>query len=165
MRNATLVIPINKKTNQVCLGMKKRGFGASRWNGFGGKVKEKESIEDAAIREVFEETSNTGTNSGIKITEKDLNKVGILTFLFPHKEDWNQQVHIFLIEEWEGTPKESEEMRPKWFELEEIPYNDMWKDDIYWLPRVLKGEKIIGQFSFDEQDNLVDYKIKKSPIC
>jgi 8-oxo-dGTP diphosphatase/2-hydroxy-dATP diphosphatase len=53
MRNATLVFLINRNENKICLGMKKRGFGASRWNGFGGKVNEEEEIEDAAIREVF----------------------------------------------------------------------------------------------------------------
>ncbi len=30
---------------RILLGMKKRGFGAGRWNGFGGKVEEGESIE------------------------------------------------------------------------------------------------------------------------
>jgi hypothetical protein len=31
----TLCIPI--KNNKVLLGMKKRGFGVGRWNGFGGE--------------------------------------------------------------------------------------------------------------------------------
>ena len=35
---------------KVLLGMKKRGFGKGRWNGFGGKVQEGETIEDGAIR-------------------------------------------------------------------------------------------------------------------
>ena len=40
---------------KVLLGMKKRGFGAGRFNGFGGKVENGESIEEAAKREVVEE--------------------------------------------------------------------------------------------------------------
>ena len=47
---------MNKKIQTLCLiyqhpklllGMKKRGFGAGRWNGFGGKLHENESIEEA----------------------------------------------------------------------------------------------------------------------
>ena len=35
---------------KILLGMKKRGFGVGRWNGFGGKVDPGESIEGAAKR-------------------------------------------------------------------------------------------------------------------
>lgn len=44
----TLVMVV--QPGKVLLGMKKRGFGAGRWNGFGGKVQSGESIEDAARR-------------------------------------------------------------------------------------------------------------------
>ena len=43
---------------RVLLGMKKRGFGKGRWNGFGGKVKEGETIEEATKRETLEEAGN-----------------------------------------------------------------------------------------------------------
>lgn len=44
----TLVLVV--QPGRVLLGMKKRGFGAGKWNGFGGKVQPGESIEDAARR-------------------------------------------------------------------------------------------------------------------
>lgn len=44
----TLVLVV--QPGRVLLGMKKRGFGAGRWNGFGGKVQSGETIEDAARR-------------------------------------------------------------------------------------------------------------------
>jgi NADH pyrophosphatase NudC (nudix superfamily) len=44
----TLVLIYNR--THVLLGMKKRGFGVGRWNGFGGKVQEGESLENAARR-------------------------------------------------------------------------------------------------------------------
>ena len=34
----------------VLLGMKKRGFGAGKYNGFGGKIEENESNYDGAVR-------------------------------------------------------------------------------------------------------------------
>ena len=53
MRVCTVVI-INDG-ERVLLGMKKRGFGAGRWNGFGGKVEPGEAIDAAASRELREE--------------------------------------------------------------------------------------------------------------
>lgn len=44
----TLVLVV--QPGRVLLGMKKRGFGAGKWNGFGGKVQPGETIEDAARR-------------------------------------------------------------------------------------------------------------------
>ena len=35
---------------RVLLGLKKRGFGVGRWNGFGGKVQSGETIEEGAAR-------------------------------------------------------------------------------------------------------------------
>lgn len=36
-----------RKGDHILLGMKKRGFGEGRWNGFGGKVKDNESIDES----------------------------------------------------------------------------------------------------------------------
>ena len=45
------------KNSLILLGMKKRGFGTGKWNGFGGKVEAGESNEQAALRELKEESS------------------------------------------------------------------------------------------------------------
>ena len=50
-----LTLCIIHQRSRVLLGMKKRGFGAGRWNGFGGKVAPEETIEGAAKREMREE--------------------------------------------------------------------------------------------------------------
>ena len=55
---------------KILLGMKKRGFGQGRWNGFGGKVSSEETIEEAAKREISEE-------AGIFVDE--LKKLGLLS--------------------------------------------------------------------------------------
>ena len=47
MRNATLMLIVDE--NKILLGMKKRGFGEGKWNGFGGKVNEGETIEDVSL--------------------------------------------------------------------------------------------------------------------
>ena len=38
------------KEQSLLLGMKKRGFGEGKWNGFGGKVNIGEAVVDAAVR-------------------------------------------------------------------------------------------------------------------
>ena len=124
---------------RVLLGMKKRGFGTGRWNGFGGKVKEGESVEGAMRREIREE-------AGIEV--EDLNKVGIIEF---HLENINEihEVHVFKVENFKGEVSESEEMRPQWFNVDEIPFDKMWPDDLYWIPLFLKGKKFKGKFLLD----------------
>ncbi len=124
---------------KILLGMKKRGFGVGRWNGFGGKVKEEESIEKAAKREVLEE-------SGLKV--KTLSKKGVLDFEFKDETE-NIEVHVFKIADFIGEPVESEEMKPQWFSVEEIPFDKMWPDDKYWLPYFLEDKNFYGRFLFD----------------
>lgn len=130
--------------------MKKRGFGAGRYNGVGGKVEDGESIEEAVKREAKEEI---GTEAG------DMKKVADLTFVFPHKHEWDQLVHVYLTEEWLGETVETEEMDPKWFRVEDIPYSDMWPDDIMWLPQVLEGKLVRGKFILGEGDVILENEV------
>ncbi len=154
LRNATLVFLIKKSQNEItdiCLAMKKRGFGINRWNGAGGKVDEKnETIEEAAKRETKEE---------INVSVKKLNKIAELSFYFHHNPAWNQMVHVYFAEKWDGEPKESEEMSPRWFSIHEIPFEEMWPDDIFWLPGVIKGNVLKAVFTFGEKDLILDKKV------
>jgi len=50
----TLVLVTNGNYSRILLGMKKRGLGIGKWNGFGGKLEPGESIEAAAARELHE---------------------------------------------------------------------------------------------------------------
>ncbi len=57
-------------------------------------------------------------------------------------------------------PQETEEMRPQWFSIDEIPFDEMWPDDRYWFPWFLKQQKFHGKFSFDHDGKLVDQHIE-----
>ena len=35
-------------------------------------------------------------------------------------------------------------------DLPHIPYDQMWADDIHWLPRLVRGERFVGRVEFDE---------------
>jgi 8-oxo-dGTP diphosphatase/2-hydroxy-dATP diphosphatase len=137
---------------KILLGMKKRGFGAGRWNGFGGKMQEGETIEEAAKREVLEEA---------RIKIGGLEKMGVIDFFWQGKPD-TLQVHIFKAESFLGIPTESEEMKPKWFDAKEIPFSEMWQDDIYWMPLFLENKKFLGKFVFDEQDNILEKELNEA---
>jgi len=136
---------------KILLGMKKRGFGVGRWNGFGGKLNEGETIEQAAHREIFEE-------AGIKCN--GLKKAGIIDFEFKGNPEV-LQVHIFKTDNYSGSIKETEEMKPHWFDVSEIPFNDMWPDDIYWMPMFLEDKKFKGKFIFGESDSIIESKLQE----
>lgn len=136
--------------DRILLGLKKRGFGEGKLIGFGGKVNVGEKIEDAALREVFEEA---------QITPKDLEKMGVLEFTWDYKPEV-LEVHIFKVTDFEGIPTEGDEMKPEWFSLKNIPYEKMWADDIYWLPMFLENKKFSGKFVLDKNDALVSHQLK-----
>lgn len=150
--NRPLTLLFLRRGDEILLAMKKRGFGEGKYNGIGGKVEKEETIEQAAIREWQEE---------IGVTPKDIQPVATLDFSFPlkHKmQGWNK-VHVFISEQWEGHPTETEEMKPEWFKISEIPYDNMWVDDRYWLPDVLAGRTLTADFSFDINEVLTEVHI------
>ncbi|MCA9365520.1 8-oxo-dGTP diphosphatase [Candidatus Kaiserbacteria bacterium] len=135
-----------KTKNQICLGYKKRGFGCDKWNGFGGKLDDGESILEATIRELKEEVE-------VLANQSDFKKVAEFSFIY---EDTGEMlVHVFFIDKWNGEPQETEEMRPAWFDLSKIPYQKMWEDDQHWLPRVLNGEKLTGTVWFNKDGHTI----------
>jgi 8-oxo-dGTP diphosphatase len=127
----------------VLMGYKKIGFGTGKFSGIGGKVEAGETVEQAAIREVKEEIC-------VSIHARDLCFMGRVTFLFPAKVDWNQEVSIFTAQSWQGEPEESAEMRPAWFEIARIPFDLMWSDARYWIPPVLNGIRIDARIAFND---------------
>lgn len=144
----------NRKNKEILLAMKKRGFGAGKWNGIGGKfdpAKGDKNIVNTAIRETKEEI-------GVKIER--IKRYAVLDFYYPYfqkEKEW--RVHVFIPSIWKGKPLETEEMKPKWFRIDEIPYHRMWDDDKFWLPLVLKGKRIKARFVFQKGESIKEHKI------
>jgi len=134
--------------DKVLLGMKKRRFAEGKWNGFGGKCEVGETVFDTAVRECREEAD---------ITLKSAEEVGILNCYHP---GWGQQVRVYVVTKWEGNPVETEEMKPKWFSFDEVPYDQMWADEALWLPKILDGKKIKAELSFGENGDLLEHDIQ-----
>ncbi|MDD4409192.1 MAG: 8-oxo-dGTP diphosphatase [Candidatus Pacebacteria bacterium] len=139
-----------RKDGRILLGMKKRGFGEGRWNGFGGKVEDGETIDDAAKREFNEEC-------GVNIISLRESGVIDFTFLDSGKE---LEVHVFEVIDYVGIPEETEEMIPGWFDEGSIPFDKMWIDDVYWIPLFLQRKVFKGNFVFENEDKIRNYELK-----
>ena len=153
MKKMETTLCLLSRNEEILLAMKKRGFGEGKYNGVGGKIEGTETPEAAMLRETKEE---------IGVTPIQYEKVGVVSFdEFYKDEKVNLIFHLYMVTEWEGTPAESEEMQPKWFSIDSIPYNQMLPDDKYWLPLILEGKKIDAYFDFDEEWNLLSKDIKE----
>lgn len=120
---------------EVLLGTKKTGFGAGKIVGLGGHVEPGESYAEAACREVDEE-------AGVTVLLEDLNDAGVVEFHFPARPEWNMSTRLFTARRWHGTPSESAEIAPEWFDTAALPADRMWQDADHWLPKALAGETL-----------------------
>lgn len=146
---ATLVFVVD--AGRVLLIRKKRGLGAGKINGPGGRLEPGETLEECAIREVQEE---------LLITPKELEKSGECRFQFV--DGYSIHVHTYRADGYVGEPTETEEAIPHWFDLSEIPYDEMWEDDRLWLPLLFARTPFDGRFVF-EGDRMLDYRLSVDP--
>lgn len=123
---------------RVLLIRKKRGIGAGKVNGPGGKIEPGETARESAVREAREE---------LHVTALDPVKVGELWFAMSDLPDIHCQV--FRATRYTGIPTETPEAVPLWTPVDAIPFDDMWEDDRHWLPRMLAGEGFWGRFVFE----------------
>lgn len=146
---ATLLYVV--KGNKILLIKKKRGIGKGLYNAPGGRIEEGETAANAAVREVIEEL-------GIRVIEPKF--VGTNDFFFGSNHIMT--VHVFIADKFKGTEKATPEADPAWFSLDAIPYEQMWPDDIYWMPVMLAGKTFKGVFHYDEKGKVIlKHKIEK----
>lgn len=126
------------KDDDVLLIRKKRGLGAGKINGPGGKIESGETPLDAAIRETQEE---------IGVTPRDLENRGELHFQFT--DGYRLHCTVFVARDFSGEPIETQEAMPLWTPIGAIPFSEMWQDDELWLPQMLAGQTFRGWFEFD----------------
>ena len=160
-------IAIVQSGDQVLLGKKKKGLGAGYWNGFGGKVEAGETVAAAAARELTEE-------SGLVAHMLDL--VGIVRVSYLDQKELaaglgrknvskDVEMSVFRTTDFTGTLRETNEMQPQWFAIEDVPYDLMWPDDKYWLPLVLAGKQFAMECVLADQKTLVSHSLTRSGDC
>jgi 8-oxo-dGTP diphosphatase len=126
------------REGKILLIEKKRGLGAGKVNGPGGRIEPGETAEQAAIRETQEE---------IGITPDSVEWAGDLHFQF--RDGYSLHCSVYRADTWHGELRETDEAKPFWKETDAIPYDRMWADDEHWMPRMLAGQKFRGWFEFD----------------
>jgi 8-oxo-dGTP diphosphatase len=141
IRNGSRLLLIHKKT----------GLGKGKINAPGGRILPGELPVHAAVREVREE---------VGLTAGELTRVAELDFIFA--DGYSLRGFVFIARSFAGTPVSTPEADPFWCAEDEIPYDRMWEDDRYWLPRVLAGERILGRFIFDK-DRMLSREITLLP--
>ena len=127
------------RAGEILLIRKKRGLGAGKINGPGGRIEPGEAIHECAVREVQEE---------VGVTPTGLSACGELRFHFV--DGYSIQVHVFTAKDCVGEVYETDEAIPLWTPVDAIPYAEMWEDDIIWIPWMLDGRRFSGRFLFDD---------------
>lgn len=144
---ATLLFVV--RDGQILLIRKKRGLGAGKINGPGGKLDPGETPDECAIRECQEE---------LGITPLEPEYMG--QHLFQFVDGYSIHVWVYRSERFDGEPRETDEAIPIWFPVDEIPYEEMWEDDRLWLPLLLKRQHFMARYIFDD-DKMVDHHIEQ----
>jgi 8-oxo-dGTP diphosphatase len=126
------------ENGKILLIEKKRGLGAGKVNGPGGRIEVGETAEQGAIRETLVEGGLTPTG---------MEWAGELSFQF--RDGYSLHVELYRASGWTGELRETDEAKPFWCSTSEIPYGRMWADDEQWMPRLLAGEKFRGWFEFE----------------
>jgi 8-oxo-dGTP diphosphatase len=138
---ATLLFVV--RDGKVLLIRKKRGLGAGKINGPGGKLDPGETPEACAVRETEEELCVRATG----VTE-----VGRLAFQFV--DGMKLYCHVFRADDCTGEAQETDEAIPRWTPVDAMPFEEMWADDREWFHLLLARQKFIGYFDFDDDTML-----------
>lgn len=137
-----------RRNNEVLLARKTKKIGAGCWNGYGGGIESGENPEQAALRELAEETRNDQESAGgITARIEDLQKVAVVDF-HNTKADGTIFVccvHFYFVFAWKGEAEETDEMaEPTWFDVNHLPFDEMMPADREFVPLLLAGKKVRG---------------------
>ncbi len=155
----TLIYLVDLTQSKVALAAKKYGAPKGKPNGYGGAVEPNETIEEGAIRELYEEAKVTANPNDLRLVAKIL-------FESPHIQE-DVLLYAFILTKWQGTPQETKEMTtPTWYNLNNLPFYKMWPSDRYFVPLIFeKAPKfsglVFGRLVFDKDFNVKFYDIKK----
>lgn len=101
---------------------KENDLNHDKWIGIGGKFEDKESPEECALRETFEETG---------LTLNSYRYCGIVTFV---SNVWETEyMHIFHSDNFSGEVKECDEGELCWVDIKDIYNLPIWQGDKIFL--------------------------------
>lgn len=150
---ATLVVVVHPDGKQILMGRKLRGFGKGKITGYGGKLEPGETPRQTIRREFHEESS-------FLLPEEDFERIGVIDFEFPYHPDWGFVCYVFRIAPFTETPPLSDELDPRWVELNDLPAKEMWADNAHWLVLAAHGEHFKAVFTYaEDHEHLESYHL------
>lgn len=130
---------------EVLLIRKKRGLGKGLINAPGGRVDPGETPAEAAVRELQEEVGLHATDATWRGEHR-----------FQFRDGYTMWVHVYATRTFSGEPIETPEAIPLWFDVDAIPYDEMWADDVHWIPQMLAGQRFTTRSIFDGE-SMIDF--------
>lgn len=153
MKKVEMTLAYFIQNDKILLPLKKKKIGIGKHNGVGGRLEENETHEQAMIRECMEEV-------GLQPIEYEY--VAELSFSRIVNDEINVAVvYTYVCRSWSGTLIETDEMKPYWFDINNIPYDKTMDGDKYWLPLVISGKSIVASFDLDENYVTLNHNIQK----
>ncbi len=143
---ATLMFIV--RDDRVLLIRKKRGIGAGKINGPGGKLDPGETLLECAVRETHEE---------LGVQAQGAREMGRLWFQFV--DGLTIHCTVFRADDCAGEARETDEAVPLWTPLDDLPFDEMWDDDRIWLP-VMLSDRTFRMWATFDGDRMLDHRIE-----
>ncbi|MDD4688351.1 MAG: 8-oxo-dGTP diphosphatase [Eubacteriales bacterium] len=116
-----------------------------KWLGIGGKLKQGETPDEAAIREVYEETG---------LILNDYQYRGAITFISDIYDD--EVMHLYYSNVFKGDIHECDEGHLEWIDKDRIFDLNMWEGDRIFLKLLWNDAPFFNlTLIYDKNDNLI----------
>lgn len=134
-----LMLYRNKKENDLNEG---------KWIGIGGKLELGETIDECAMREIFEET-------GIRIKEEQLENIGVVHF---RSDKWDdEEMYLYTVKLYSKPElSDCDEGTLHWIHADKLLALPTWEGDRVFLEAMFAGKKNIDITLRYEGEKLVE---------
>lgn len=148
-RTVLIYLKVENKILMLLRNKKENDYNANKWIGVGGKVQEHESVYQALIREVKEETN---------LQLIDAKYIGLIDFI---DNDYYEEMYLFTSSSFSGLLKECDEGTLSFIDADKIDSLDLWEGDRIFLPFVIREEEFKKLTLTYDNGKLISYNLIK----
>ncbi len=142
----------------MLLGRKKRGLGEGLFVGLGGKF-------EAGETERLDAVSRDRGGVGARVDPADLDRRGDLFYSVPRPRAVEPASTVFVVTRWEGEASPSDELDPVWFDIVDLPLDEMWDDARPGCPECSIGGHVSREFVFASDLSTVSSDRPVGPVA
>ncbi len=128
---------------------KKKDVNRNKWIAVGGKKEPRETIEECAVREAFEETG---------LHCEQLEYQGLVHFEYQDNEP--EDIYVYTCSQYHGSLHETDEGTLRWIDENELMNLELWEGDRIFLKKMLDqtGEPFEITLQYDGQGTLLNVR-------